>query len=82
MIDKKFIIVKVTFTEEYCIPMINDDKTEINGWSLTQVIKDWFIDWQPSSYHATRNGHCVGNSKKYISSEITDKYEYSEEGDN
>jgi hypothetical protein len=66
--DKKFALVRVTLTEDYFIPMINDDKTEINGWSLTQVIKDWFLDWNPS--HATRNGHCIGNSRKYISSEV------------
>jgi hypothetical protein len=76
MADKKFVVVQVTFTEDYFIPMINDDMTEINGWSLTEVIKDWFLnlDHPMLSYHATRDGHHIGNSKKYISSKITDKY--------
>lgn len=76
MNDKKFVVLQVTYTEDYFIPMTNDHKTKINGWSLTEVIKDWFLNLTHpmSSYHATRDGHHIGNSKKYISSEVTEKY--------
>jgi hypothetical protein len=79
MSDKKYVFVQVTFTEDYFIPMINDDKTEINGWSLSEVIKDWFLNYASFGFHATRNGHCIGNSKKYVSSKVVGKYPKEED---
>ena len=46
--------------------MIDDEITAINGWKINQVIKDWFKDNPLDKYHATRDGHTIGNSKKLI----------------
>ena len=50
------------------------EKGEINGWDTDQVIKDWFQDHPigPSFYHATREGHVIGNSELLISAREID----------
>jgi len=63
--------IKVTITEEFMVPMIDNEKTEINGWTINQVIDDWF-NYPADSYHATREGHRIGNSRKFVSTEVLD----------
>jgi len=63
-------ILRVTYTEDYYIKMIDDGRTAINGWTMKQLIKDWFINFSLGSFHATREGHRIGNSRKYIKCEV------------
>ena len=63
---EKYKILRVTVTEDYLIDMIDDERTKINGWTLEKVIEDWFTTHATTPYHATRDGHRIGNSKKFI----------------
>jgi hypothetical protein len=62
---KKYITVTITLTEEY----VFEDKS-INGWTSEKVIKDWFYDFPLDMFHATRDTHRVGNSRKLIKTEV------------
>ncbi len=68
----QFKIIKVTVEETYYIEMHDDNHTKINGWAINEVIKDWFIDYPMGTYHATRDTSIIGNSRKYIKSEIVE----------
>ena len=70
--EKKFKILKVTVEENYFIPMIDDERTKINGWTIEEVIEDWFTRHGSLSYHATRDGHRIGNSRRFVKSEVTE----------
>ena len=59
-------VIRVTVTEDYFIEMIDEERTEINGWTIDQVKEDWFKNYPMSSYHATRDGHRIGNSKRFV----------------
>ena len=63
-------ILRVTVTQDYWIDMFNDKITEINGWTIEEVIEDWFKNNSLGSYHATREGHKIGNGDKFVKSEI------------
>lgn len=63
-------ILRVTITRDYIIPMRDDEKTHINGWTMDKVIEDWFERNSIHSYHATRDGHRIGNSEKMVDTEI------------
>jgi hypothetical protein len=65
---EKLKVLRVTYTEDYLIEMIDDKRTVINGWTMEEVIDDWFH--RVGGYHASREGHRIGNSRKYIKSEI------------
>lgn len=68
----KYKRIKITVTEEYLIPMCDDERTEINGWTPEKVIEDWFHNWPLDSYHASRDTHRIGNTRKLISAEVLD----------
>ncbi len=70
--DNKFKIIKVTVEEKYYVEMHDDRITKINGWTIDEVIKDWFIDYPMGSHHASREGSLIGGSRKYIKSEIVE----------
>ncbi len=70
--DSKFKIIKVIVEEKYYIEMHDDKITKINGWTIDEVIKDWFIQFPMGSYHATRDTSLIGNSRKYIKSKVVD----------
>ena len=69
-------VLRVTITQDYYIPMYgpgpHSDKTHINGWTIEEVINDWFKNHSLCSHHATRDGHLIGYSQKFIKSEILD----------
>jgi len=46
--------------------MIDNKMTEINGWSLDKVIRDWFQENDINMSHATRDGHRIGNGTKVL----------------
>ncbi len=73
--EEKFKILTVTIEENYLIPMIDDKRTKINGWSLKTVIEDWFTTHASTIYHATRDSYKIGNSRKFIKSEVTDSFD-------
>lgn len=65
-------LIKVTVEETYYVEMRDDKHTHINGWTIDEVIKDWFIDHPMGSYHATRDTSIIGAGRKYIKSEVVD----------
>jgi hypothetical protein len=66
---QKFKIIKVIVEEQYLIEMYDEEKSHINGWTLPEIIKDWFQGPTPlGTFHASREGSLIGNSRKYISS--------------
>lgn len=75
--EKKFKILKVTIEENYLIPMIDDERTKINGWSLETVIEDWFTRHATTITHATRDTYKIGNSRKFIKSEVIETIDES-----
>ncbi|MCF8019853.1 MAG: hypothetical protein K9L62_10650 [Vallitaleaceae bacterium] len=72
MEDKKFKILKVIVEEQYIIEMHDDKITKINGWTISEVISDWFLNSPMGRSHATRDNHLIDNSRKYISSNVVD----------
>ncbi len=64
--EEKVKFLKVTKTEYYLIPMLDDERTKINGWDIDQVIKDWFEVHDCNASHATRDGSLIGYSTKVI----------------
>lgn len=75
--EKRFKILKVTIEENYLIPMVDDEITKINGWSLEEVIEDWFTRHASTITHATRDAYKIGNSRKFIKSEVTETIDES-----
>ncbi len=68
----KYKIIKVVVEEQYLIEMHNNEITCINGWTIAQVIKEWFKWFSMGQFHASREAHLIGNSRKYISSTVED----------
>ena len=66
-------ILRVTTTEDYWIDMVDDKRTKINGWTMEQVIEEWFKNYSLGSHHASREGHRIGNSRKFIRCEIVEE---------
>lgn len=66
----KYKFLKVTTEKLYIIPMIDEERTEINGWDIDTVIRDWFKDYPLSKFHATRETHEVGNSEKVLHTQV------------
>ncbi len=70
MKKKKHKILKVTLEKLYLIPMFDDEITEINGWTIPQVIHDWFgenpLGNMINRTHASRDVHEIGGSKKVL----------------
>jgi hypothetical protein len=70
MPHEKVAIIRVTTTRDYYVPIIEQDVdipagnivTKINGWKMNDVIEDWFKTHDINSYHASRDGHRIGNS--------------------
>jgi hypothetical protein len=61
----KEIVVTVEVT--YLIPMMKDGtRTEINGWTIEEVARDWFDRYDINSSHATRDSHRLGNGTRIL----------------
>lgn len=65
---KQFKLLEVTTTTLYLIPMIDNEISEINGWDIETIKKDWFEDINRS--HATREAYEIGHSKRVVNAEI------------
>lgn len=75
MPKQKYKVLEVTYTRQYIVPMIDDERTKINGWSMKDVIQDWFYNHDLNSHHATRDGSRIGNSVKLHKVEEIDEFE-------
>lgn len=72
MSKDKYTILKVTVEQKFAIPMHDDIHTQINGWTMEEVIDDWFKTHGITSFHATRDGHHIMGGDKFIKSEVED----------
>ena len=72
MMGDRIKLIKVTVEETYFVDMIDNERTHINGWTIKEVIKDWFEGYSMASHHASREGSLIGGSRKYIKSEIVE----------
>lgn len=67
-------VMRVLMTVDYAIPMCPDNKhTDINGWTVEEIVEDWFKKFPMGYYHATRDGHRIGGSERALSIEFDDK---------
>jgi hypothetical protein len=71
--DNNWKILKVTVEEFYLVPMLDEERTKINGWTMDQVKEDWFVTHNINSPHATRNSHQIGYSGKVVDIEELDE---------
>lgn len=70
--SRKFKILEVTITKEYIIEMYDDERTHINGWTMEEIVEDWFKKYPIDSHHASREGSQIFGSSKFISSRVID----------
>jgi hypothetical protein len=66
----KIIRLKLVMTRDYIVPVHKDypnpPYTNINGWTMEEVIEDWFHRVSLDHSHATRDGMRIGNGQKVI----------------
>lgn len=70
--DENYKILRVTVEQLYLIPMVDEERTKINGWLMEQVKKDWFVTHNINKTHATRDRYEIGYSKKVAKIEELD----------
>lgn len=65
---KKYRVIEVTKVVKYFVPIatVKPERTEINGWTVEQVIEDWFKRHDINQYHATRDSYRMGNSDRIL----------------
>lgn len=68
--EGNFKIIRLTLKQDYYVEMLDDKRTAINGWTIEQVIEDWFKRHSLHSRHATRDAHKIGNSEKVDDIEV------------
>ena len=76
---EKYKILKVTKIEHYLIPMADEDRTEINGWTIAELIKNWFEKRPVNDCHASINTHCVGNASYIKKVTVVDEISLDED---
>jgi len=69
---ERFKILKVTVEKKFAIPMHDNIHTKINGWTIEEVIYDWFKQHAMYSHHATRDNYHIGGGDKFIKVEEVD----------
>lgn len=72
---EKYTILRVTYEVDYLVEMHNDEISTINGWTIEEIVEDWFKNHSVTSHHATREGHEIGNSRKFIKSKVVKSIE-------
>lgn len=70
MDEDKLKILRVTMTVDYFIEMRDEKKSLVNGWTIEEIIEDWFKKYSLGLYHATRDGHEIQGSRKFLKSEV------------
>ncbi len=67
----RYVEVKVVLEQSYLIPMYDDGvHSHMDGKTPAQLVQEWFYDYPINSYHASRDGSQIGNSKRVIATEI------------
>jgi hypothetical protein len=73
----EYVEVRVVIETSWLVPVHQDgETTDINGWSLDEVLREWFEDprYPPDRHHATRDSYAVGGRSRFVSSEIVDRH--------
>jgi len=56
---KTYKIIDVPVIISYMVEVQPDGKTEINGWTIREVIDDWFRKHPMNMWHATRDTYVI-----------------------
>lgn len=67
---KEYKELKVTMEVSFLIPMCENGDTKINGWTIEEVIEDWFGARRLNGSHRTRDAQEIGGSKKIIKTQL------------
>lgn len=59
--DTPLVLLQVTTSAIYAFK-----EGEINGWTVEQVVQDWFKNHSLNGYHASRDSSRVGNSTLFV----------------
>lgn len=70
---RQYKIIRVTMDVDYWVPMADKEHSDINGWTLKQLIKSWFKDFDINSHHASREAFRLGNGTKIIQARVLRK---------
>jgi len=65
MSTEQFAIVKVMVEQTFALPVING-KT-LNGYTVDELMEEWFKNTNINAYHASRNSYKVGGGDTLIS---------------
>jgi hypothetical protein len=68
-------VITVTVQHQYLIPMHDDKTSTINGWTIDEVIEDWFKNerFPLGFHHASREHFEIGGAKKITGIKVADK---------
>lgn len=64
--ESNFHEIKVTVEVTYWVPKSADKKTVINGWTIEEVVDDWFNKHDINYNHATRDSYRLGSGMKVL----------------
>jgi hypothetical protein len=65
---RRYAVLTVTRTEQYVLPLVGGgDRTEVNGWTVDEVTRDWFENekWPAYASHASRDTYRLGYSERF-----------------
>ena len=69
----KYAIVKAIVEVDYLVPMSDDGTvTLLDGRTLDDIRREWFLDYDINRSHATRDAHTLGNGKTCIMNWVED----------
>jgi len=72
MADQKLKLITVNMDVQFMVPMVDDKHSTVNGWTLEEVIKDWFQHHNINGYHRTRDSFEIGGSKVIKTISVSD----------
>lgn len=64
---REYTLVKIIVEETYLF-----DKG-LDGRSDEELIQEFFVDFPLSSFHATRDGSLIGNSRKLLKADVLEE---------
>lgn len=70
--EPKLKLITVNMDVQFMVPMIDDKHSTVNGWTLEEVIKDWFEHSNINAYHCARNRSEIGGSKVIKTISVSD----------
>jgi len=68
-VTDKFQVVRLTMQVDYVFPVTEGGLT-LNGWTMKELVKSFFKKFNINSYHASRDSHQLGGSKKILRIDI------------